>query len=42
MKWWLLAGGIFLVLLVLQHFIWTGMTVDLQQSIDSIMKLAHQ
>tara|TARA_R110002110_G_scaffold175266_4_gene378748 strand:+ start:3115 stop:3900 length:786 start_codon:yes stop_codon:yes gene_type:complete len=42
MKWWLLAGGILLALLVLQHFIWTGMTGDLLQSIDSIMKLARQ
>ena len=42
LKWWLLTGLIVALLLVMQHAIFTGMTTELVDSLDSILKLSRQ
>ncbi|MEQ9328741.1 MAG: DotU family type IV/VI secretion system protein [Rhodospirillales bacterium] len=42
LKWWLLTGVIVALLLVMQHAIFTGMTTELYDSLDSILKLSRQ
>jgi type VI secretion system protein ImpK len=42
LKWWLLAGFIFILLLILQHGIWVGMTTELMETLEGILRLARQ